>query len=131
MLAVVTFPAGDVVEHHHAIAQFVTGNIFAQSSNHSGGLMTKDARCGMGTGCDLLQIGAADAAGVDPNQDFSRADLRNRNGLQPDVINAAINCRLHGCGDGLLTDGTTELGCARHINQQLPVVSSPAVIIAY
>src|ERR1019366_5089656 len=112
--AVVTFAAGDVMEHHHAIAEFVTGYIFAEGGNHPGGFMAKYPRSGMGPGCNLLQIGAADAAGVHSNQDFARTDPRDRNGLQPDIIDTAINRRLHGCGEGLLTDGTTELGRARH-----------------
>ena len=62
--------------------------------------MAEDARGGVRTGGNLLQIGAADAAGVHPNQDFARADLRNRNGLQADVVDAAIDRRLHGRGDG-------------------------------
>ena len=77
----------------------------------------------MGTGCDLLEIGAADAAGVDPNQDFSWADLRYRDSLQPDIVHAAINRRLHSRGEGLVADGTTELGRARHVRNQLPVAS--------
>src|SRR5664279_5353446 len=97
----------------------VAGNIFAEPSNHPGRFMAKDARGGMGTGCNLLEIGAADAAGVDPNQNFSRADLRHRDSLHADVVHAAINRRLHGCGDRLLADGTTELGCARHVSYRL------------
>src|ERR1035438_9137579 len=78
----------------------------------------------MGTDRNLLEIGAADAAGVDPKQYFSRADLWNWDGLHADVVHAAINRRLHGCGDRLLADGTTELGCARHVGNQLSVASS-------
>src|ERR1019366_8412214 len=124
MLAIEAFPAGDVVKHHHAVAQFVAGNLFAERSNHTGRFMAKDARGGMGTGCDLLEISAADAAGVNANQDLSRADLRHRDSLHADVVHAAINCRLHGCGERLLADGTTELGCARHVGNQLSVASS-------
>src|ERR1019366_3292984 len=121
--AVEAFAAGDVVKHHHAVAEFVAGNILAERSNHSGSFMAKDAGSRMRTGGNLLEIGAADAAGVDPDQDFSWADLRNRDGFQPNVVHAAINRRLHGGGDGMLTDGTTELGCARHVRNQLPVAS--------
>ena len=103
------------MKHHHAIAEFVADNVFADSGNYSGSFMAKDARGRMRTGGNLLEISAADAAGVDPNQDFSRTDLWDWDGLQPDVVNPAIHRRLHGCGDGLLTGPTTELGCARHV----------------
>ncbi len=69
------------MENHYPVADLETGYILAESSNDPRGFMAKDPRGGMGTGCDLLQVGAADAAGVDPNQDFSRADLGNRDGL--------------------------------------------------
>jgi hypothetical protein len=113
-----------VVKHHHTVAELVAGNTFAKSSNHAGRLMAKDARGGMGTGRDLLEIGAADATSVDSNQDFSRADPWNRDRLQADVVDAVINRRLHGCGQGLLADGITELGGARHVRNQWPVASS-------
>ena len=102
------------MEHHHAVAEFVTGNIFAKGSYHSGGFMAEYPRGGVGAGGNLLQIGSANAAGVNPNKYLSRADLGNRHRLHANVINAAVNSRLHRGGDGSLTDGTTELGCARH-----------------
>lgn len=55
----------------------------------------------MGTGGDLLEIGTADSAGMDPNQQLARADLRDGNSFQADIAHTAVNRRQHGRGDRL------------------------------
>ena len=45
---------------------------------------------------NLLQIGAADAAGVYPDQHLAGPDIWHRHCLHPDIIDAAVDCRLHG-----------------------------------
>ena len=52
----------------------------------------------MRAGGNLLQVGSADAAGVYPDQDLAGPDLRDRNGLQTNVVDAAIDGGLHGRG---------------------------------
>ena len=72
MPAVITIAAGDVVEDHDPVAELIIGNIVTERGDDPGGLMSKDARRRVRAGGDLLQIGAADAAGVDPDQDLAR-----------------------------------------------------------
>ena len=92
------------MENHYPVADLETGYIFAESSNDSRGFMAKDPRCGMGTGCDLLQVRATDAAGVNANEYFSRAHPGNRHCLHANIIDAAVDSCLHRRGDDLLTN---------------------------
>jgi len=61
--------------------------------------MAEDAGSGMRPGSDFFEIGAANAAGVNANQNLSGSDLRDGDGFEADVVYAAINRRPHGCGD--------------------------------
>src|SRR5580698_3189214 len=63
--------------------------------------MAEDAWRGMRSGRNLLEVSTADAASVDPQQQFSRADLRDRNSLHANVADATIHRRLHGGGNRL------------------------------
>lgn len=63
--------------------------------------MAKDAGRGVRTGSDLLQVGTANAAGMNAKQQFAGADFWNGDGFEADVVHAAVDCRKHGCGDGL------------------------------
>ncbi len=57
---------------------------------------------------DLLEIGSADTAGVNPQQHFSRPDLRHWNGLHPHIVDATIDRCPHGGGNApRLPDGQT------------------------
>ena len=58
--------------------------------------MSEDSRRRVGPSRDLLQVSAADAAGVDPYQDFAGADFRHSNRFKPDVALGAIHSRQHG-----------------------------------
>src|SRR5689334_3359047 len=57
--------------------------------------MTKNSWGRKRSGGDLLQIRAADAAGVNPNQNFTGIDLRNRNGFKTHIVPPSIHGRLH------------------------------------
>ena len=63
--------------------------------------MAEDAWGGMRAGGNLFQVRAADAAGVHADQQLSGADLRDGNGLEADVIDAAVNRGQHGRGNRL------------------------------
>lgn len=53
----------------------------------------------MRTGRNFLEVSAADAAGVDADEHFSRANLRNRDSLHANVIDAAVHGGEHGRRD--------------------------------
>jgi hypothetical protein len=61
--------------------------------------MAEDARWGMRPGGDFLQVSAADAAGLDAEEQLSGADLRHGNGFQADIIHSAVDGGEHGHRD--------------------------------
>src|ERR1035438_2888684 len=77
--------ARDVMEDHDTGAGTVVLYAFADCGDDAGGFVSEDAGCGMGTGGNLLEVGAADAAGVDADEHFSSTDLGNGQGLHADV----------------------------------------------
>jgi hypothetical protein len=58
--------------------------------------VAEDAGGGMRSGGDLLEVGAADAAGVDAQEQFSGADGGHGNGFEADVIDSPVNGSQHG-----------------------------------
>jgi hypothetical protein len=59
--------------------------------------MSEDARGGVRSGSDFFEVGTADAAGVNPEQQFAHADLWNGDSFEANVIDATIDCGQH-CG---------------------------------
>ena len=99
LATVVTLAAGNVVVDHHAIAESEPGYAQAHFDNGSSHFMAEDAGSGVGAGMDFLQIGAADAAGGNLDQQFSGADFGHRHGLHADLVHAAIDGGTHGGGN--------------------------------
>jgi len=99
MAAVVALAAGNVMEDYDAVAGSEAGDSGTDGCGYAGGFMAEDAGSGMRPGSDFLEIGAANAAGVNANQNLSGSDLRDGDGFEADVVYAAINRRPHGCGD--------------------------------
>jgi hypothetical protein len=102
VLAIETLTARDVVEDHNAVARAVGLDAFADRRHHAGGLVAEDARGGMRTGGDLLEVGAADTAGVNANEHFSGANGGYWNSLEADIIHAAVDGGLHNRGNRML-----------------------------
>jgi len=100
-----------VVEDHDAVANAKFGDILAGGDYYPGSFMAEDARRGVGSGSNFLQIGAADTACVHSHQDFARPNGRDWDRLQPDIVYAMVNSRGHGCRNGPLPDRAAELGC--------------------
>jgi len=98
--AVVALAAGGVVEDHDAVANAKALDIDAGSSDDAGDFMPEDAGGRVGAGVDLLEVGAADTAGVDADEDFAAVDFRDGDGLDTDVVNASVDRGAHGGGDG-------------------------------
>lgn len=97
--AVVTSAARNVVENDHAISRSELADSGADGRDYAGSFVTEDAGRGVRSGGDLLEIRAANSAGMDPEQEFTSADLRDRNSLQSDVVYPAVDGCQHGCGD--------------------------------
>jgi hypothetical protein len=73
--------------------------------------VAEDTWGGMGSRGDLLKVGAADAARMDPNQHLTWANGRDGDGLESDVVKAAVDGGLHGRWDGRYVDlGRTRPG---------------------
>ena len=62
--------------------------------------MAEDARGRDGAVVDFFDVGGADAADGDPDEEFMGADARDGHGFEAQVIDAAINDGAHGLGDG-------------------------------
>ena len=78
-----------------------------QSDDGSGGFMSEDARGRDGAVLDFFDVGGADAAGGDPDEEFAGADAGDGDGFEAEVVDAAIDDGAHGFGDaghgGILT----------------------------
>ena len=70
-----------------------------QLRNHAGGFVSEDARGRDGAELDFLDVGGADAAGGDADEEFAGADARDGNGFDAQVVDAAIDDGAHGFGD--------------------------------
>ena len=97
--AVVALAAGNVMEAHDAIADGEFGDACADFGDDAGHLVAEDARRGVRAHVDFLEIGAADAAGGDLDEQFAGADARNGDGLKAHVVDAAVDDGAHGGGD--------------------------------
>jgi hypothetical protein len=68
----------------------------------------------MGASGDLLQIGAADTAGMYADKQLARANLRHSNGLKANISYGAVDHSLHSCRDGLVVL-SLGLNCNSHL----------------
>jgi hypothetical protein len=98
-LAVEAASAGNVVKGYHPIAGFELGDAAADRSHHTRGFVSVYARRCQQVVFDLFQIGMADAAGLNTNEDFPRPDAGRRDLFQLDHAGAAIDRGMHGLRD--------------------------------
>ena len=54
---------------------------------------------GMGAGGNLLEVGAADAAGVNADENFLGTDFGDGDSFRADIVHAAVNGGEHGRRD--------------------------------
>jgi hypothetical protein len=99
MAAVVAGTAGNVMKNHHSVAGLEIADVRTHSGDDAGSLMAEDARRGVRTGGDLLQVCAANSAGMNAQQQFPCANFGHGDGFDADVIDSAINGREHGGGN--------------------------------
>ena len=84
------------MEDGYPVAHGEGRNSLPHSGDRAHRFMAEDARGGVRSGVDLLQVGAADAAAVHPDEHLARTNRGHRNGLDADIVHAAINSGLHG-----------------------------------
>lgn len=72
----------------------------ADLDDGAGGFVAEDARWGDGAVLDFFDIGRADAAGGNFDEEFVTANARDGNSLDLQIIRAAINGGAHGFGNG-------------------------------
>ena len=83
--------AGDVVEGHGAVSLFPGGNVLADGCDRAGHFVAEDAGGVVGAGVDFFQVGAADAAGVDAQEDFAWAQSGQGHGFDADVVGGSVD----------------------------------------
>jgi hypothetical protein len=105
--------AGDVMVQSDAVADFeaaqetargeslrtATSPTGADFHNRAGGFVAEDARGRDGAVLDFFDVGGADAADGDFDEEFVRADARDGNGFEAEVVDDAINDGAHGFRD--------------------------------
>jgi hypothetical protein len=83
------------MKNDHPIAGGKLAHVSANGGDLSGGFMSEDAGGRVGTGGNLFKVGTADATAMHSQKNFTVANLRDCNGLQPNVIDAAVNRSSH------------------------------------
>jgi hypothetical protein len=99
LAAVVALAAGDVVVGHDTIADNKAFDTLADANDGAGHLVSEDTWGGVRAGVNLLEIGAADAAGVNLDKDFAGADLGDGDGFDTYIVDSPINGGTHGGRD--------------------------------
>jgi hypothetical protein len=99
-----------VVKANDAIAQLPALNAFADRDDRSGRFVAKNLRRRDETVLNFLDVGAADAAGGDVDQNFARGNFRHGNWLDDHASRAAIHGRAHS-GAGEIARRNLRIGC--------------------
>jgi hypothetical protein len=84
-----------------AVAGLENVNASADGGDYPGGFVAEDAGCGVRSGGNFLEVGAADPAGVNFQQKFAGTDGGNGNGFEANVIHAAVDGGTHGRWNGM------------------------------
>lgn len=95
MSAGVAIHARDVMVQGHAIAEAEAAHSRAEFYDGARGLVAEDARRRDGAVLDFLDVGGADAAHGHAHEQLTRADARHGDGLDAEVVEAAIDHGLH------------------------------------
>ncbi len=103
MPAKMAVPARHVMVERHAVAGFEAAREDARptpdTDDGPGGFVAEDARRRHGAGLDFFDVGGADAAGGDFDEQFVGADARDGDGFEAQVVHAAIDDGAHGFGN--------------------------------
>src|SRR5262249_47774401 len=91
--------ARDVVVHDDAVALPKRArHAWGDSKHGPGDLVAEDARAGHEPFLDLLDVGAADAANVDPDKHLAGSNLRDGNLFDRQLVGPSVDRGLHGQG---------------------------------
>src|SRR5580698_676794 len=99
IFAVEAGAAGRVMEAHHAVAGLESCDTGANGDDGAGEFVAEDLRRFDVTLEDFLNVGAADAASGDFDQNFARADFGDGDFFNADDSLFAIDARAHRLGD--------------------------------
>jgi hypothetical protein len=103
--AEMAFEAGDMMVKGHAITdvEWDRPDSAARRSHlddDAGGFVSKNARRPDFAVLDFLDVGGADAADGDFDEEFAGLNGGHGDGFEPEVVGAAIDNGAHGGGDG-------------------------------
>jgi len=99
MAAGMAMETGHVMVQGHAVAGPETARAVADADDGPGGFVAEDARGRDSTIMDLLDVGGANAAGGDADEEVAGADAGDGKGFEAEVIGAAIDNGAHGLGN--------------------------------
>ena len=103
MAAEMTVQARHVMVQRNAVADFEAAREAtrptADADDGSGGFMSENAGRGDGAVLDFFDVGGADAAGGDPDEEFVGADGGDGDGFEAQIVDAMIDDGAHGFGD--------------------------------
>ena len=88
--------ARDMVMEPDAVTHGPPADPGTDFHNRPGSLMAIDALWCLGSEVDLLDVGGADTAGGHADEDLAGADAGHIDGLDAEVVHAAVDDRLHG-----------------------------------
>jgi hypothetical protein len=93
--------ARHVMVERHAVANLPSQfrDARPELGNHAGGFVSKNARRRHGAVLDFFDVGGADAAHGDFDEQFVGADARDGDGFEAEIVDAAIDDGAHGFGD--------------------------------
>ena len=97
--AIETFPAGDVMKTHHAVARLPRRHAAANSNYRACQFMSEDLRRRNVSVKNLLDVCAADPTGGNLDEDFAFGHFGNGDFLDADNSLFAIDTGAHGLGD--------------------------------
>ena len=84
------------MKNHHSIAADEPVDPRPNGDDRARSFVAEYPRGRMRAGRDFLEVGSANSAGMDLDQDFASGDLWNRNSFKANVIHAAVNRSQHG-----------------------------------
>jgi hypothetical protein len=83
------------MKDHDPFADAELANPFSHFRDDPRSFVTKNTRGGVGASSDLFEVGPADSAGVDSNQNLPRPDFRHRNFFHAHIVHATVHRGAH------------------------------------
>ena len=100
MAAGVAAEAGNMMMQGDAFTDAESPDARADADDGAGGFVAEDARWRHGAVVDFLDVGGANTAGGDFDQQVISGNARDGKCFEAEVVHAAINDGLHGFGNG-------------------------------